>query len=166
MKYCKNCKNWMDEQCLYCTECGSLLDGTDGGYRTPGEDIAIDINYYECSVATVGNSGQSFEITLCKINEEDAQMDIYTKSHEGAKECRRTYTVDKSLIDDCYRLIDERQLRNWKNRDDCHGITGYKRVIKFRDGDSLTRVSTERMPDRGDTVFFEMKNLLCGAKEK
>ena len=126
----------------------------------PAEPIML-IDYYSATVATVGGDGY-FELVLISDPERNRYVLEKYEAGEGLEETVVRYLVPESAADECYDIIDDSGMREWNSADDCYGITGAVSVVKFMDGGTYTRVSTEKMPENGKEIIDRVGNVLLG----
>ena len=158
---CPHCRALLPKQTKFCPECGGRLmeEPKENRNLRPGDDLPIFINYFERHAATPGRE-DTYEITLCPVSDTEAQLDVFIRANASAPEVRRSYRAPRSLIDECMAAIRENRMESWAERKDCFGMTGMVYVVKFRKGDKLVRVSSERCPLDGKQAFFAVKGLL------
>jgi len=118
-------------------------------YIPPIEPGTMLVDYYSAVVATVGGD-RSDEMVLSYYDPVEAKLDVYSKSEIDGSESHKTYLVPYEAVDRCYDVIEEENFRSWENLKKSFAISGAVGVCKFREEDgSYTRVSTEKMPERG-----------------
>lgn len=110
----------------------------------PDEEGVMLVDHYFAVVATVGGDEHREFVLYSKSNTE-ATLKFFEQRPGEEKEREEAYTVPVEAVERCYRAINERRLRAW-NEGDGISLTGAVTVVKFKDGDSYTRVSTEHMP--------------------
>ncbi len=155
---CPHCNAFLKKKTKFCTECGAKLIDDEPAAKIPpvnnnpepGTDIPIIAEYFHKSVALVNNDS-SYEIILSYDSGDYAQLDVYTKASDRDPEIRKTYKAPVSAVNTCLDIIAEYNFEAWNECEDTPSICGggYT-VIKFRKGDSLIRVSSDKMPPDGN----------------
>ena len=122
----------------------------------PVAEPVMMIDYYEATVATVGGDGY-YEIVLSYVPHSSLlYLDVYSGG-DGLEETSRRYSVPDEITDECYKIIDECNFRDWNANPDYYGITGAYYVCSFLDGDNgYIRVSSDHMPDNGRDLFMKI----------
>lgn len=122
------------------------------------EEVML-IDYYNERKATVQGDGH-YEIVLTSAeNEDEVYLDEYVKEDEGDEICT-SYLVPYEVVDRCYEVIDDNDLRGWEELESPVSVDGAKVVVKFLDGDSYVRVTTDEMPTDGDKVLDEIYRIM------
>ena len=119
-------------------------------------------DYYEAPVAIVGEAFYD-EIT---VNESEGMyfINVYSgSSTEGTTTSHSAYWAPDGLMDELMRAVKKHKMAKWNDRDGV-GMTGAITVVKFRndDGDYI-RVTSEHMPEDGQSAFNEIYSILSGA---
>jgi len=119
-------------------------------------------DYYNAPVAIVGEAFYD-EIT---VNESEGMyfINVYSgSSTEGTTTSHSAYWAPDGLMDELMRAVKKHKMAKWNDRDGV-GMTGAVTVVKFRgdDGDYI-RVTTEHMPEDGQSAFNEIYSILRDA---
>ena len=118
------------------------------------ENMVFD--YYESTVATV-DGDESTEYVLYKFDDEQMVLALYRK--QGDSEETMDYClVPVSLLDNCMEQVRKYKMQNWE---DGSGPDGRKYVVKFLEDGIMTRVSSDAMPEDGQTAFTAIRELLA-----
>ena len=119
-------------------------------------------DYYEAPEAIVGEAFYD-EMT---VNESEGMIfiNVYGGSRtEGTTTSHSAYWAPDGLMDKLMRAVRKRKMDKWNDMEGW-GITGAIRVVKFRNDDgSYTRVTSEHMPEDGQSAFDEIYSILCEA---
>lgn len=120
-------------------------------------------DYYSAPVAVVGES-EYHETTLNRGSDGGYYLNTYSGScDEGTTESHDAYYADAELLEKLTAVVERYGMAGWNGQTGI-GSDGAIRVVKFRGEDGeLIRVSTEHMPENGDTVFDEIISVLSAA---
>ena len=78
----------------------------------------------------------------------------------GGEETSKDYFVFSHAFDDFLHVIEVNEMRHWNDLEESESVDGIKIVVKFRIDEEEFRVSSEKMPEDGMSVFAEIKRLL------
>lgn len=137
---------------LECRSYNSMLN------TPPALEEELLVNYYHAIVGTVGGD-ESCDIALYKTGADKLKLSVIKTDSDGNK-TEKEYIVPNEAYDRCCKVIESEKLRDWSKIKDTEGITGALTVVKFKDGDSYTRVSTEKMPENGEQSLNKVKAVL------
>lgn len=129
------------------------------------EEPMLLIDCFSATVGTIGGDGHD-EIVLYLTKEGEYQIHFFSRSF-GEDETHRAVLVDKAVVAEAYRQIEQCNFFDWYKRSDCAGITGAIYGVKFRDDKGeYHRFSSERMPMDGQDKFRGVAGVLRRYAEK
>ena len=123
------------------------------------DESAMLFDYYDAVVATVGGDGYDELVLYDRQGNPGLILAKYSKWGEGG-ETRKLCLVPESVLEDCMDAVSRHDMRNWK---DGFPITGAFYVVKFKDGESTVRITSETMPEDGQAAFDEIAGILGSA---
>lgn len=138
---------------LKCTHKNSMV------YEPPTEeaDVLLLDSYRE--ITGTPDDGGYDEISLYAYDDDRVMMHVYHQEGDE-EETEVKYLVPYSVVDQCYEIIKQHKLREWKTRQDTISLDGAKLVLKFKDDDLYVRVTSDKMPQDGEKAFSEIESLL------
>ena len=123
------------------------------------DESAMLFDYYDAVVATVGGDGYDELVLYGRQNNPGLILAKYRKWGEGG-ETRSLCIVPESVLEECMDTVGRHDMRNWK---DGFPITGAFYVVKFKDGDTTVRITSDVMPEDGQAAFDEIEGVLGSA---
>ena len=124
----------------------------------PDEPDVVIFDYYEKTVGTAG-SEPYYEMVLYTYSEEEVRLTCYT--FDGASpETEVSYIIPLDSYLAAMEICDYYEMSDWNTWPEYKSIDGKLYVCKFYNGKTLTRVSSEQMPENGDEAFTEIYHLL------
>lgn len=123
---------------------------------TGAADVLL-IDYYEETYTEEGK--EHYELVL-RTTEDPLVLKLTEYIGTGGEETSKDYFVSGHAFDDFLHVIEVNEMRHWNNLEESESIDGMKIVVKFRIDEEEFRVSSEKMPEDGMSVFAEIKRLL------
>lgn len=123
------------------------------------------LDYYSAPAAVVGEA-EYHEITVNEGADGALYFNVYTGSAaNGTTTSHKAYKATEEVLDKAKEVVDNYGMDTW-NDEPGVGLTGAVRVCKFIDeyGD-LVRVSTEHMPEDGNTAVYAFAEALSSCLE-
>ncbi len=116
------------------------------------------LNYCRSDTAA---GGERFELVLKTTDDPSLLcLEHYYRESAEAEETLTSYRVPAEVLQDCFWVIREGDMRNWG--DGGAALDGVLKVCKFYDHGSYIRVSTEVMPDEAfDTYIDHIERILA-----
>jgi hypothetical protein len=137
---------------LECRSYNSMLN------TPPALEEELLVNYYHSIVGTVGGD-ESDELALYKTGGDKYKLYVFNTDTDGNK-TEKEHIVPQKAFERCREVIESEKLRDWSKIKESEGMTGALTVVKFKDGDSYIRVSTEKMPENGEQSLNKVKAVL------
>ena len=123
------------------------------------DESAMLFDYYDAVVATVGGDGYDELVLYDRQDNPGLILAKYSKWGEGG-ETGRLCIVPESVLEECMDAVGKHDMRNWK---DGFPITGAFHAVKFKDGDSTVRITSDTMPEDGQAAFDDIEGILGSA---
>ena len=124
-------------------------------YTEAAEVLLID--YYEETFTEEGK--EHYELVLW-TTEDLLVLKLTEYIGTGGEETSKDYFVFSHAFDDFLHVIEVNEMRHWNDLEESESVDGIKIVVKFRIDEEEFRVSSEKMPEDGMSVFAEIKRLL------
>ena len=119
------------------------------------ENMVFD--YYDATVGTVGGDGYTEYVLYTRDGDDLLILAQYSQWGDFEETCLATY-VPPYLLEDCMAVVDKYQMASWSEG---VGMTGRIYVVKFLQGESMIRVSSDIMPmENGEAAFHEIASIL------
>ena len=113
------------------------------------EDWIFD--YYDAVAVTGEGEGDGYnEMVLYERKEGEGLILARYSKWGGGDESSDFCIVPESVFDDCMAVVEEYDMKNWK---DGFPIDGVYMVVKFKEDDEVTRISSDAMPSDGEAAF-------------
>ena len=122
------------------------------------------IDYYTAVVGTNGGD-RHYELVLSTYRDGLEKLEVFEgDDFEGGKpETCTTYIVPSEASSRCYRIIEDSRMRVWNNKYGDSALCGGVTAVKFLDDDgTYIRVSTDKMPDDGESKMGQIRAVLSG----
>ena len=123
---------------------------------TEAADVLL-IDYYEETYTEEGK--EHYELVLW-TTEDPLVLKLTEYIGTGGEETSKDSFVSCYAFDDFLHVIEVNEMRHWNDLEESESIDGMKIVVKFRIDEEEFRVSSEKMPEDGMSVFAEIKRLL------
>ena len=136
---------------LECRSVNSMLYQPDDPLPE-SEEMLVD--YYTAIVGTVGGDRHT-EYVLYAYSEEQVKLVVYSQEY-GEEEQSTAYLVPAEAADRCLEACKKNKLSKWEKMKNGTAITGGSTVVRYKDGDSYVRASTENMPEDGKRKLDEI----------
>lgn len=125
---------------------------------TQVSDVIL-IDYYEETYTEEGK--EHYELVLW-TTEDPLVLKLTEYIGTGGEETSKDSFVSCYAFEDFLHVIEVNEMRHWNDLEESESIDGMKIVVKFRIDEEEFRVSSEKMPEDGMSVFAEIKRLLLG----
>lgn len=139
---------------LRCTRKNSMI------YEPPTEQADVLLLDSYRSITGTDDGGYD-EISLYAYDDDQVMMHVYHQEGDE-EESEVKYLVPYEVVDQCYEIIKEHKLREWKTLKDAVSLDGAKLVLKYKDDDLYVRVTSDKMPKDGEKAFGDIESLLKG----
>ena len=123
---------------------------------TETADVLL-IDYYEETYTEEGK--EHYELVLW-TTEDPLVLKLTEYIGTGGEETSKDHFVSCDAFDEFLHIIEVNEMRNWNDLKESENIDGIKIVVKFKTDEEEFRVSSEKMPENGMSVFAEIKRLL------
>jgi hypothetical protein len=140
--------------------CGGQTDRTERELQMPEEKKAMLADYYE-RMAGTADEQPYFELVLYTQDADHLLLEQYENGRTD-RETVKQYTVSKDIYAKVMNLVKTYDLAKW-NETGSESAEGVYRVVKYYDSGTYIRVSTDRMPEDGQSAFDAVKQLLTDA---
>ena len=122
---------------------------------TEAADVLL-IDYYEETYTEEGK--EHYELVLW-TTEDPLILKLTEYIGTGGEETSKDHFVSCYAFEDFLHVIEVNERRHWNNLEESESIDGMKIVVKFRIDEEEFRVSSEKIPEDGMSVFAEIKRL-------
>lgn len=121
----------------------------------PEKDDVMVLDYFE---GTQGTEDRSYEELVLYTTDDPTVLLLrhYAADAEG-KETVTEYRVSCHAAEICYTIMENYDMRHWEEMDDTVTLDGVLRSCKFYENGDYFRVSTEQMPENGETGLDEIR---------
>ncbi|MBR6940574.1 MAG: hypothetical protein IKH65_07210 [Clostridia bacterium] len=136
---------------LECKSVRSMVRDAD----TEGEML---INYFATTVGTEGE-GEAYELILYSGAGDKVRLSV-SRVVEGETEEEREYLIPREAADRCLKIARENDLAGWNGLNDADSLDGALTVVRYKDGDSYVRASTEKMPENGEKILNSIRETI------
>ncbi|MBR1589608.1 MAG: hypothetical protein IJ657_00805 [Acidaminococcaceae bacterium] len=123
-------------------------------------DKVMLIDYFERAVGTP-EEAPYYELVLYQHNETELLLERYANGGTP-EETVTTFHVPAEVYEKVMQIIQGHDMASWNSHSDCFALDGKLYVCKFQDGERFIRVSSDAMPEDGQTAFHEIRSLLNG----
>ena len=127
---------------------------TDPVYTEAADVLLID--YYEETFTEDGK--EHYELVLW-TTEDPLILKLTEYIGTGGEETSKDHFVSCYAFDAFLHVIEVNEMRHWNDLEESESIDGMKIVVKFRINGEEFRVSSEKIPEDGMSVFAEIKRL-------
>ncbi len=110
------------------------------------------------TLATVGGDGYK-EYVLYKRDEQTYELHYYSKYEYMEQEEHLAYCSDKTIADEAFRKIEELKLADYENQFG-EPMTGGMRIVKFRKGEKLVRITSDNLPFERQRDLYEIEKII------
>jgi len=140
--------------------CGARTDKTEGELQMSEEKKVMLADYYERAAGTADEQPY-YELVLYT---QDADYLLLEQYQNGGtdRETVKQYTVSKDVYAKVMDVVKTNDLASW-NETGSESAEGVYRVVKYYDNGTYIRVSTDRMPEDGQSAFNAVKQVLADA---
>jgi len=123
--------------------------------QLPEEADVMVLDYFE---GTQGTEDRSYEELVLYTTDDPTVLLLrhYAVDAEG-KETVTEYHVSYHAAEICYTIMENYDMRYWETMDDTVSLDGVLRSCKFYEDGDYFRVSTEQMPENGETGLDEIR---------
>ena len=122
------------------------------------EEKILLVDYFE-RVTGTPEEQPYFEIVLYYYTEAELLLEKYVNGGTD-EEMLTIYHVPMEAYKNALQVIKKFDMASWNSRDDCFSQDGKLYVCKFSEGPDFTRVSSDSMPEEGETAFYELRKTL------
>ena len=122
------------------------------------EEKFLVVDYFE-RVTGTPEEQPYFEIVLYHYTEAELLLEKYVNGGTD-EEVLTTYHVPAEAYEQALQVIKKYAMASWNSHDDCSPLDGKLYVCKFSEGPDFTRVSSDSMPEEGETAFCELRKTL------
>ncbi len=136
---------------LECKSVNSMTADDD----TEGEML---INYFATTVGTEGE-GEAYELILYSGAGDKVRLSV-SRVVGGETEEEREYLIPREAADRCLEIARENDLAGWNGLNDADSLDGALTVVRYKDGDSYVRASTEKMPENGEKILNSIRETI------
>ena len=123
--------------------------------QLPEEADVMVLDYFE---GMQGTEDESYEEFVLYTTDDPSVLLLrhYAADAEG-EETVTEYHVSCHAAEICYTIMENYDMHHWEEMDDTVSLDGVLRSCKFYEDGEYVRVSTEQMPENGETGLDEIR---------
>ncbi|MBR6518520.1 MAG: hypothetical protein IKT63_02470 [Oscillospiraceae bacterium] len=121
------------------------------------------IDYYYADKSAAGGDGYTEMVLYATDNKELLKLSVYSKEDESEDESCTEYLVPYEVAENCYKEIKKHRLDCWNGMKNAVSLDGTLIVCKYYMDGKYIRVSTEEMPENGETVLKNISDIMSGS---
>ena len=140
-----------------------LVGCAESGTEDFSQDITSGtmlIDYYYADKSAAGGDGYTEMVLYATDNKDQLRLSVYSKENESEYESCTEYLVPYEVAENCYKAIKKHRLDCWNGMKNSVSLDGTLVVCKYYSNGEYIRVSTEEMPENGETVLKNISDIM------
>ena len=131
------------------------IDGPNliNGFTDKDDDKVMLVEYTSKRTGTYNNDGYQ-KTVLYQNKDGSCEVHFYAMNVGDEKEAHSAYRVEKQIISEVYKIINDNKLVKWNKKYKDFGLDGGYYSVRFRNSDgTYVTVDSDRMPDDGQRIM-------------